>query len=235
MPNLAYLSAMPGLRILIVEDQFIEASDLRQILERAGHSVCGIAASVREALMISAREKPDFVLVDIFLKGDRTGIDLAVQLHRDNIPFVFLSANSTEVTLAAAKATHPYGFLVKPFRERDILAALDIAVYRHASDQAMRSRQERVLKGLLAGMLQESGGPAQKCLRLARAFLPFVPFDYIFIDVDRRADSASQIFGCRRVDFDECVILDMDDFLEQTQLSAKRLDRLKRDAVTERE
>lgn len=226
---------MAGLRILIVEDQFIEASDLRQILERAGHSVCGIAASVREALAISAREKPDFVLVDIFLKGDRTGIDLAVQLHRDNIPFVFLSANSTEATLAAAKATHPYGFLVKPFRERDILAALDIAVYRHASDLAMRSRQERVLSGLLTGMLQEGGGPAQKCLRLARAFLPFVPFDYIFIDVDRKASPDAHLFGCRRVDFDECVILDMDNFLGQTRFDAKRPDRMRYDAALDRE
>ena len=139
--NVQYLAGMAGLRILIVEDQFIEASDLRQILERAGHIVCGVAASVKEALAGTRNTRPDFVLVDIFLKGEGTGIDLAYQLHQDNIPFIFISANSTEATLAAAKPTHPYGFLVKPFRDRDILAALDIAVYRHTHDLAIRSRR----------------------------------------------------------------------------------------------
>ncbi|WP_205514022.1 sigma-54-dependent transcriptional regulator [Longitalea arenae] len=118
-------------KILIVEDQFIEANNLQMILEKAGYLVCSLARSVPVALEIIDREKPDMVLLDIFLQGDLTGIDLAVKLRERNIAFVFLSANSNKKTLDEAKVTQPYGFLVKPFREKDILVTLDIAWYLH--------------------------------------------------------------------------------------------------------
>lgn len=120
-----------GLKVLIVEDQFIEANDLQLILENAGHVVCGIAKSVDIALSFLKTEKPDIVLLDIFVKGPQTGIDLAPRLTALNIPFIFISANSDPSTFDAAKATRPDGFLIKPFRKMDILLALDIAIYRH--------------------------------------------------------------------------------------------------------
>ncbi|HEY5823895.1 MAG TPA: sigma-54 dependent transcriptional regulator [Cyclobacteriaceae bacterium] len=119
-------------KILIVEDQFIEANNLQMILERAGYEVCGIARSVPIALKLIDREKPDLVLLDIFLRGPLTGIDLAKTLREKNIAFVYLSANSNKETLMAAKETRPYGFLVKPFREKDVLVMLEIAHYQHA-------------------------------------------------------------------------------------------------------
>ncbi|MBV8388836.1 MAG: sigma-54-dependent Fis family transcriptional regulator [Mucilaginibacter sp.] len=122
-------------RILIVEDQFIEADNLRSILRNAGYFVCKIARSVDEALRIIDGEKPDMVLLDIRLKGELTGIDLAKILREKNIAFVYLSANSSKQILDAAKATRPYGFLVKPFRERDVLVMLDIAWYLHRQNQ----------------------------------------------------------------------------------------------------
>ena len=118
-------------RILIVEDQFIEANNLQMILEKAAYHVCGIARSVPVALEIIEKEKPDLVLLDIFLQGNLTGIDLARKLREKNIGFVYLSANSNQKTLDDAKITRPYGFLVKPFREKDILVTLDIAWYLH--------------------------------------------------------------------------------------------------------
>lgn len=118
-------------KILIVEDQFIEANNLQMILERAGYHVCSIARSVPEAIEIVEKENPNIVLLDIHLKGKLTGIDLAKILRKKNIPFVYLSANSNTDILNAAKATRPYGFLVKPFRERDVLVTLDIARYLH--------------------------------------------------------------------------------------------------------
>src|ERR1700743_444321 len=118
-------------KILIVEDQFIEADNLRSILRKAGYSVCRIARSVSEGLQIIEDENPDLVLVDIHLKGNLTGIDLAKTLREKNIAFVFLSANSNKQILDAAKATKPYGFLVKPFREKDVLVMLDVAWYLH--------------------------------------------------------------------------------------------------------
>src|SRR5687767_352286 len=118
-------------KVLIVEDQFIEANDLQLMLKKAGYEVCGIARSVPIAHEMIKKEKPELVLLDIFLKGKLTGIDLAKELAEENIVFVYLSANSNEEVLNQAKATQPYGFLVKPFRERGLLVTLEIAHYRH--------------------------------------------------------------------------------------------------------
>lgn len=101
------------------------------ILERANYTVLPLAHSVNVALDIIAGERPDIVLLDIYLKGNLTGIDLARILRKQDIAFIYLSANSTKDILEAAKSTHPYGFLVKPFREKDVLVTLDIAQYLH--------------------------------------------------------------------------------------------------------
>jgi two-component system, NtrC family, response regulator HydG len=118
-------------KILIVEDQFIEANNLRDILKNTGYSVSPIASSVPEALEIISRERPDMVLLDIYLQGPLTGIDLGGILMKQNIAFVYLSANSEREILNQAKVTRPYGFLVKPFRKKDVLVTLDVAWYLH--------------------------------------------------------------------------------------------------------
>jgi len=118
-------------KVLIVEDQFIEANHLQMILEKAGYVVCGIARSVQAALAVIEDDPPGLVLLDIFLQGHLTGIDLAAILRQRKMAFIYLSANSNRETLEAAKATQPYGFLVKPFRERDVLVMLEIAEYLH--------------------------------------------------------------------------------------------------------
>jgi two-component system response regulator HydG len=114
-------------KILIVEDQFIEANNLRLILKKAGYTVCEIARSVPEALTIIEKENPLLVLLDIQLDGPLTGIDLAKILREKEIGFVYLSANSDQRILKAAGATRPYGFLVKPFREKEVLVMIDVA------------------------------------------------------------------------------------------------------------
>jgi DNA-binding NtrC family response regulator len=118
-------------KILIVEDQFIEAKSLNVILTNAGYFTCSIARSVAAALSIIEQEKPDLVLVDIFLQGEGTGIDLGRILHERNMAFVYLSANSNRQILEEAKPTKPYGFMVKPFRAKDVLIMLDVALYLH--------------------------------------------------------------------------------------------------------
>ena len=117
-------------RVLIVEDQFVEANNIKIILKKAGYDVCAIARSVPEALHAIDHLQPEILLLDIFLQGPQTGVDLARILTRRDIPFVFLSANSDKKTLDAAKETNPYGFLTKPFREKDVLVMLDVALYR---------------------------------------------------------------------------------------------------------
>jgi two-component system, NtrC family, response regulator HydG len=140
-------------KILIVEDQFIEANNLQMILERAGHEVCTIAQSVHEAWRVLEQERPTLVLIDIYLKGKLTGIDLARGLKEQNIPFVYLSANSHKSVLDEAKATQPYGFLVKPFREKDVLVTLDIAHYLHENSLESRLRHEPGLQDQLNRLL----------------------------------------------------------------------------------
>jgi len=122
-------------RILIVEDEFVEANNLQQILEREGYIVTGIGRSVAAALKLIERKRPDLVMLDIHLQGNLTGIDLANQLRNMKIGFVYLSANSNKPILEAAKQTLPYGFLVKPFRAKDVLVTLDVALYIHQQKQ----------------------------------------------------------------------------------------------------
>jgi two-component system response regulator HydG len=126
---------MERIKILIVEDEFIVANDLRIMLKKAGYMVTGIAPSTDDARRLIRLREPDWVLIDIILKGTESGIDLAGELHKQKIPFLFISANTNQATLEQAKATEPYGFLVKPFRERDLFVMLDIARYRYDLDQ----------------------------------------------------------------------------------------------------
>jgi DNA-binding NtrC family response regulator len=116
--------------ILIVEDEFIVANDLRHILLKEGYRVAGIAASVEQARKMISEKKPDWILLDIMLKGDLTGIDLGFELKEQQRPFLYISANTNQQILEAAKQTEPYGFLVKPFREKDLFVMLDIARHR---------------------------------------------------------------------------------------------------------
>ena len=122
---------MENAKVLIVEDQFIEADNLKSILKAAGYAVLPMAGSVHEALGVIEKETPDLVLLDIYLDGPRTGIDLAILLRQRGIAFIYLSANSDRMVLEQAKATCPYGFLVKPFRKKDVLVTLEIAWYLH--------------------------------------------------------------------------------------------------------
>ena len=133
-------------KILIVEDEFIIADVLKSILQTADYEVCGLADNVKEALTLIDQFKPGLVLLDIYLKGKLTGIDLAHRLSQANIPFIYISANSNQKVLEAAKATNPYGFVIKPFREKDVLLAVDIAVYRYENQLENGLRENALLQ-----------------------------------------------------------------------------------------
>lgn len=93
------------LTVLIVEDEFAVANDLRQILEKAGYQVSGIAFTVAKAIELKNQQKPDLVLLDILLKGEQTGIDLARILGEEHIPFIYVSANTNASILEEVKTT----------------------------------------------------------------------------------------------------------------------------------
>src|SRR3569833_2777473 len=165
-------------KILIVEEEFIVANDLRLTLERAGYIVCGIADSVNKAREIIKKEQPSLALLDIHLKGKQDGVYLAKELKEHNIGFVFLSANSNQQTLEEAKATEPYGFHIKPYREKDLLATLDIA--RNRQEYGLYSRVRRVilLHTHLSDIIHGQGSWENKFLQLANAIQPFLRYDY---------------------------------------------------------
>ena len=177
-------------KILIVEDQFVEADYLRMMLEKSGYSVTGIARSLDQAMQLLVREKPAMVLLDIFLKGKGTGIDFARHLTEMDIPFVYLSANSNEEVLTQAKATHPYGFLVKPFREKDLMVTLEIARYRYEHSRETRWRLEFQLQQMIQKIQMNDKDWNQKMMELACALQTFIPFDCLALKFQYPSDCA---------------------------------------------
>ena len=190
-------------KILIVEDQFVEANDLQLMLRKAGYEVCGIARSVAVAQEMIKKEKPGLVLLDIFLKGKETGIDLAKQLGKEDIAFVYLSANSNEEILNAAKATQPYGFLVKPFREKDLLIMLEIARYRHEHSVEATTKKENTLNKELAALISDKGSWDKKILSICKALQPHISFDYITAGFNTLADNPTFALSYLRIGFKE--------------------------------
>ncbi|GAB2558321.1 sigma 54-interacting transcriptional regulator [Spirosoma aerophilum] len=169
---------IPLPELLVVEDEFLIANDLRRILLKAGYQVTGLAVSVPEAKAIVAERKPDIVLLDIFLDGEQTGIDLAYWLREQNIPFVFLSANLNDGVLEAAKVTQPFGFLNKPFRERDVLTTLEIARYRHAHSEEAKLRQQQAVQISVNNAIVSIQDRDQLCLAIAAQINKLVSFSF---------------------------------------------------------
>lgn len=116
--------------ILIVEDEWVVARDMRRCLEDAGYRVTAAASSTSEALARIEDECPDLVLIDIVL-GGADGIFLAQELQRSDVPFVYVTAHTDPDTLARAKETAPLGYVVKPFDDRQLLSTIDLALYEN--------------------------------------------------------------------------------------------------------
>lgn len=181
-------------KILIVEDEFIVANDLRMMLEKAGYTVCGIAPSVVKALDLIATKQPEWILLDIFLQGDKTGIELAGQLKETNIPFIYISANTNQATLEAAKATLPHGFLVKPFREKDLLVMLDIARYRHEQYQKYKQEKESSLQQQIEQIIEKKEPLTDQLKQMCTVLNAVVPFDFLWMTKAQQKTRALSIF-----------------------------------------
>jgi DNA-binding NtrC family response regulator len=213
-------------KILIVEDEFVEASYLRSMLNRAGYTVCGVARSVEKALELIEQERPGLVLLDITLSGKLTGVDLARQLKEQNIAFIYLSANSTEDVLTEAKATEPYGFLVKPFRENDLLITLEIARYRHKHSLESKYRQEALLQNQLAAIVASPADWEQRLLAIGKALQPYIPFDFVATAFDIVGETGFKGLGFLRVGFDEYQTIGVHELSVITGVKMQELDRL---------
>ena len=131
-------------RILIVEDETIVALDLKNSLTILGYDVVGMATSGLQAVEKAKKERPDLVLMDIILKGEMDGVQTARAIRSHlNIPVIFLTACVDEKTLQRAKVTEPFGYLIKPFEERELHSHIEIALYKHRMERELRESEER--------------------------------------------------------------------------------------------
>ncbi|MBF0338509.1 MAG: response regulator [Nitrospirae bacterium] len=125
--------------VLIAEDEFIIAGRIKMALHEMGHAVTSIVASGVQAIEKAATDKPDVVLMDIVLRGEMDGIEAAGKIREAyNIPVIFLTSHVNETLLDRAKITEPFGYLLKPFNERDLQTSIELAIYKHGMENKLR-------------------------------------------------------------------------------------------------
>lgn len=139
-------------RILVVEDEGIVARDIQGTLERRGYHVPSIASSGAEAIAETEKTFPDLALMDIRLKGDIDGVETARQIRgRFNIPVVYLTVYTDEHTLERVRATEPFGYLLKPFKETELCMTVQAALRKGSAERELKEKVERLQKDLERG------------------------------------------------------------------------------------
>jgi CheY-like chemotaxis protein len=118
--------------ILVVEDDSIEARDIKKILESAGYDVPEIVTSGEEALKNVSKSKPDLILMDIVLKRDKNGIKTDEIIKKKyKIPVIYLTAHSEDFNFEKTKITDPYAYLIRPFDSNDLIRTIDVALNKN--------------------------------------------------------------------------------------------------------
>jgi two-component system cell cycle sensor histidine kinase/response regulator CckA len=144
-------------KILIVEDESLVAKDIEIRLKALGYAVSAIASSGEGAIQKAAETHPDLVLMDIVLKGDMDGVKTAKEIiSRYDIPVLYLTAYADEKTLERAKITEPFGYILKPFEEKEVHSAIEIALYKHKTGRKLKENQRwlsTILKSIGDGLI----------------------------------------------------------------------------------
>jgi DNA-binding response OmpR family regulator len=120
-------------RALIVEDEILIAEELRDRLSHLGFSVIAAVDTAEEGIAIATRERPDLVLMDIRLKGEKDGVQAAKEIRQKvDVPIVYVTAYSDRLTVDRAQETEHDGYILKPFHRRDLQSTIEVAMLRHA-------------------------------------------------------------------------------------------------------
>lgn len=131
-----------NISILVVEDERIVAKDIKLSLQSLGYNVPAIAASGKEAIKKAVEFYPDIVLMDIQLEGEMDGVQAAEQIYNSlNIPVIYLTAHSDHNTLNRAKAIGPFGYILKPFEEQDLLVTIETALHRYQLEKKLKESE----------------------------------------------------------------------------------------------
>src|SRR5579864_8804735 len=131
-------------RALIVEDETLIAEELKERLERFGFLVIAAVDTAEEGIQIATTERPDLVLMDVRLRGEKDGVQAAAEIRqRVDVPVIYLTAYSDRATLDRAKHTEPYGYVLKPFHERELQVTIELAMHRHALERKNRQIKQQ--------------------------------------------------------------------------------------------
>ncbi|MCR4438177.1 MAG: response regulator [bacterium] len=128
-------------RIMIVEDLNITALDLKNRLRKMGYEVAALAGSGEEAIQKAEQVRPDLILMDIRLKGEMDGVEAAERIRQKlDIPVIYLTAHADDSTLQRAMETRPYGYVLKPFGEKELRITIEMALHRHREESKLRDQ-----------------------------------------------------------------------------------------------
>ena len=134
---------MSKTNVLVIEDESIVSKDIQHSLKKLGYNVVGSASTGEKAIELAVELKPDVVLMDIMLKGQLTGIEAAEKIKESiEVPVIYLTAYADEATLAKAKVTEPYGYIIKPFKEIDIHTSIEMAIYKHSKESEVKKERD---------------------------------------------------------------------------------------------
>ncbi len=148
---------MSKARIMIVEDEWTIAEEIKMVLESFEYTVTSMSSSGEEAIQNAEKDKPDLVLMDIVLEGEMDGIQAANEIRsRFNTPIIFLTAYTDEKILERASITGPFGYIVKPFVNEDLKISIEIALYKYRIEKE-RKRLIEELQGALPKITSLSG------------------------------------------------------------------------------
>lgn len=126
--------------VMVVEDEESIAEYIQRVLERYGYEVPAVVASGKEAIEKAREHTPDLVLMDIQLEGEVDGVEAADKIHEElDIPIVYLTAYSDEETLKRAKITEPFGYILKPFKKRELYSNVEMALHKHHTEREVKS------------------------------------------------------------------------------------------------
>jgi len=149
IPAVEAFPPVMGTRVVIVEDEAVVALHLNHALTGLGYTVAGTAASGAHALKLVEEVFPDVILMDINIRGEIDGIDTAKMIPRYlHIPVIYLTAYSEDTTLKRAADTNPYGYLIKPFLDREVHATIKMALERSRADEAVRENEALLFRAL---------------------------------------------------------------------------------------
>lgn len=138
---------MSALNILIVEDEFLVAADIEESLISLGYMVQKCVASGQAAIDEVEKKLPDIILMDIVLKGEMNGIEAATIIQeKHNVPIIYLTANADMGTVEKAKISLPYGYIIKPFTEKELQTNIEIARFKFENDLKSRIESDQFNK-----------------------------------------------------------------------------------------